>query len=736
MLPNLPGFNFPQYKERHHKAQTWNIHNGQRVEQVEGLTHDKPKFVRGAKPVDTWRTGSLPDSTSREVMRAGVGPKDFDELPAWDALDRHVLRFYGYFKEAVVEANLENFRVRKVVIFYYLEDDTAHITEPREDNSGIPQGTLVRRHRFPSPNGGYIKPEDFSVGCDFHIYGKTMHITDCDAFTREYYARQGIDQPMPSERPNDPFGQTRNEMKVENAKQPRTYEKLYREVMLGGGHINTDQQQFMENDRKVIRFYAVMDDISTPQFERRPFAILYFLADDTVEIREQYPMNCGRDNFPIFFRRGPLPKGGAVTANGPQDKPRKKEDSMLITDFSVGQRISLLNYEFFLYDADIFSRDYFDRVVGHPLGPKLDVRLPDRTVPRASTPPYTGYGSWDDSMSSVLNLIPKAPRKDYNKLFNNDGKILRFTARYVDPKPEDVERMFVVNFHLFDDTLSIHEPPQRNLGIVTGKFLEKGVHMNQETGKLFTPEDLMPGKRISVFNHRFEIFDMDEFTAKVLSGNAHRDLDLAAVLEKLRESMRQQFPLVRDIFRKFDNDHDGVITFKEFSAALKKFGFPLSEDEMMCIMRHFDGRQDGQVTYNEFCDVLLDEDYTMNMLECKPGIDLTSDRAYAERALMKTEERDETNKVRKAMRELGEIVYKHPGTLQRVLKEFTHMTHKNTVNSAQVLKAFTELGHGILLADVERCILFLFPDADLSCIDYVEFVKALRTSYHDVTAIR
>lgn len=31
---------------------------------------------------------------------------------------------------------------------------------------------------------------------------------------------------------------------------PRSYEKLYREMMLGGGHINQNQQQFMENDRK------------------------------------------------------------------------------------------------------------------------------------------------------------------------------------------------------------------------------------------------------------------------------------------------------------------------------------------------------------------------------------------------------------------------------------------------------------------------------------------------------
>jgi DUF1126 PH-like domain len=50
-----------------------------------------------------------------------------------------VLRFYGYFKESVVESNMENHRIRKVVLYYYLEDDSLHVAEPRQDNSGIPQ---------------------------------------------------------------------------------------------------------------------------------------------------------------------------------------------------------------------------------------------------------------------------------------------------------------------------------------------------------------------------------------------------------------------------------------------------------------------------------------------------------------------------------------------------------------------------------------------------------------------
>ena len=83
-------------------------------------------------------------------------------------------------------------------------------------------------------------------------------------------------------------------------------------------------------------------------------------------------------------------------------------------------------------------------------------------------------------MSSVLHLIPKKPRKDLAKLFFNEGKVCRFTMKFSgEVNEEDTMRRFVVNYSLFDDELMIHEPPQRNLGIVTGRFLEKGVHLNQ-----------------------------------------------------------------------------------------------------------------------------------------------------------------------------------------------------------------------------------------------------------------
>merc|ERR1712139_639624 len=99
------------------------------------------------------------------------------------------------------------------------------------------------------------------------------------------------------------------------------------------------------------------------------------------------------------------------------------------------------------------------------------------------------------------------------------------------------------------------------------------------------------------------------------------------------------FPNARDIFRRFDTDHNGVITIAEFKQALQKFGFMLGDEEVLILMRHFDKRQDGQITYNEFCDVVLDEDFTKEMLRPKLGIDARPDAEYKARAAQKGGER-------------------------------------------------------------------------------------------------
>lgn len=50
------------------------------------------------------------------------------------------------------------------------------------------------------------------------------------------------------------------------------------------------------------------DDSDNMFGEKRPCIIHYFLADGTVEVREVYKQNDGRDPFPVLMKRQRLPK--------------------------------------------------------------------------------------------------------------------------------------------------------------------------------------------------------------------------------------------------------------------------------------------------------------------------------------------------------------------------------------------------------------------------------------------
>jgi len=73
--------------------------------------------------------------------------------PTFVKLDKQVLRFYGYFKESVVESKLENYRIRKLIIYYFLEDRSILMVEPKMVNSGTMQGAFLNRQMVLKQDG-------------------------------------------------------------------------------------------------------------------------------------------------------------------------------------------------------------------------------------------------------------------------------------------------------------------------------------------------------------------------------------------------------------------------------------------------------------------------------------------------------------------------------------------------------------------------------------------------------
>lgn len=62
---------------------------------------------------------------------------------------QQVLRWFGYFREAVVEnCSPDEQRVRRIAVHFYLVDNTLDVCEPKQDDSGILQVGAQLVHKW------------------------------------------------------------------------------------------------------------------------------------------------------------------------------------------------------------------------------------------------------------------------------------------------------------------------------------------------------------------------------------------------------------------------------------------------------------------------------------------------------------------------------------------------------------------------------------------------------------
>jgi len=434
--------------------------------------------------------------------------------PAWLKHDKQVLRFYAFFQESISERPDENSRYRQCNIMYFMEDGTIRISEPRQENSGIPQGCFLKRHRVSKPDGsGFLGPGDFRVSEDVVIYGRRFRLTGADRFTRWFFEENGIDL-GPDEPPVE-------DMWEKNYKYTKTAEKgglaVSRNVVeakqlnaytLGCPPAGRKFQQFLENDRKVLRYYAYWDDVTL--YGARVYAKChYFLADNTFEVNEAHCRNSGRDNYPNFFKRAPLYRENTVTAYPGMLKadpqPYLPEDLIVGTSFEVWGR------KFVLYDVDDFTRNFYHEYLGIDQKANcLDVEAPPLLHAQLPPPPHTGPGREEDSLINCMMIQPKAPKQDLGRMMQLTGEILRFEAKMVTGQPEDEIRRLVISYYPMDDTIMVSELQARNSGFTGGRFSQKIKMKNADTGVYFTLADLAVGKFVTIKAHPMVIVRADE----------------------------------------------------------------------------------------------------------------------------------------------------------------------------------------------------------------------------------
>ncbi|KAK2527105.1 Efhc2 [Columba guinea] len=580
-LPLLPGVSRDRKigKEKFHKPQYWGFCNN--VAMLVG--EDKPGIGGELLPGQKLKP-------KYSVFPEGMG----SDAPSWVAFDKQVLSFDAYFEEEVPDKNQELYRIRYCKIYFYLEDDTIQVLEPRVKNSGINQGTIVRRHRIPLPpphEDQFYTIDHFNINIEVIFYARRYKIIDCDQFTKNFLRKMGFRLNAPADRPDDPY--TKERQKILDSMNPlRPYERI------------DTLKQFLEHDGHVLRFFCVWDDPESMFHDPRELVLHYYLADDTIDMKEILPVNSGRDAVPLFLRRDKLPKyaptglyqpgtitnhtvlnvlGNLVGNKGRYILDNRKtgavhQEFYKDSDLKIGAVINVWGRKIILCDCDEYTKEYYRTKYGIEDFTPIPYKAPPPPKPEKTFPPYNGFGSEEDSLCSCMGLLLKPPRKDFKKLMEKDrygleSNILRFLAKLITDSPIDKDRKFLICCFLSDDTISVFEHTQRNTGILGGKFLERGrikkpgqELLKSEPSEYFKAQDLFVGAEVCFHGHNFLLVGADEYTFNYMEKHANEFpmADVGVILKKLKDIAEPRSREIRQVFAAADPEHTKLIEYDPF----------------------------------------------------------------------------------------------------------------------------------------------------------------------------
>ncbi|CAF1040473.1 unnamed protein product, partial [Didymodactylos carnosus] len=475
----------------------------------------------------------LLDNFSPELIYGKAKVKVPDKfVPATVFYDKKVLRFYGYFKQTIYESPLEYYRVRRVIIYYYLEDDSMAIYEIPYKNSALWQGMRVRRHRFPKTDQHETYNwRDLNLSQNVAVYGTVYRICDCDKFTKEWLESEGIVLNCSELLPVDPYTQKM----IDQHEKEKTHGHSDLQEILPNMFIQTEigNKQFNQLDRKILRFFAVLDERDQLYGDLRKFIIHFYLIDNTVEIREIHEENDGYDPYPVYLNRQIIPKDSAYNINSyvnlfVNSKEKKKICYLIPKDFCLGKNINIFNRLFFLYNCDIYTKSFyhqnFQMFDFTPI--EVDLKKFHKRIKLPPIPPHNMFGKPEDTIQNVKHLVPKPIKRDQIKLMENENRVLRYEAMMDTPREEDRRRRFIISYRVADDQISVYERPLDGHSVLSRKFLERvripkpGSHPDAPC--YYGPHDFYIDAIVEFFKHRFIIIDADLYVLKFIEENKHQ----------------------------------------------------------------------------------------------------------------------------------------------------------------------------------------------------------------------
>lgn len=572
---------------------------------------------------------SLGDDQSQVTgvtMGTGVSSLCTARKTQWLTYAGKVLRFYAYFNEAVSQSATETDRVRLCTLFYYLENDTIQVNEPRVENSGIVGGTLVRRSVIDNPESGepyrIVLPaegaelsSDIFVGADIFIHGISHHIFDCDSFTRETMAALGLPQNRAEPAPTDKFTANRALAGAVSAKHPKA--GLMDEPRV--------PRMLPQDDTSMLCYHCQWDDTASDYGEMHTYKLCLYLEDQTIELKETVrppPPTKGararptgaaaaRQHFSVLLKRQRIPKSSMTSVDKIGERSVAPADDYLCADdLLVGTTISLQGRPLRVLGCDAATQKWWQErgVDTDKLGLGSSAEAP-RPTPIGGRPAKSYDHLKKEEEAAAAPAVSK--RDAFRKHAALSGKTLRFSACLASQlATRDQEKLeFIINYFPGDDALTVYTHAPANSGLMGGLFLKKSQPTNPATGAFYRPQDLGVGAIVDLPNAKLCVTKMDDFTANFLAGKVVTVMKVDHVFQKLQEKMRLSGTPHDMFLHSFDPSHTGLVRPEDFEVALNILfeEFVLPPRQMQRLFGYFDRAGKGHFDFNDFVTVLEQE---------------------------------------------------------------------------------------------------------------------------------
>ncbi|OQV12914.1 putative EF-hand domain-containing protein 1 [Hypsibius exemplaris] len=367
-----------------------------------------------------------------------------------------VLRYYGYYVERLPGGDITfpeyGYRVRQVEVYYHMDDDTISVFEPHLENSGLPQDNFGRSEE---PRVDPVWEKAQARRKAFKPQDAQNKIEESTTMHRKVYHLQVkpedkllfvgiVDDTM------CPMARLRPVVVEQHSVSDPNFSISSPTTALCGNVVHADivdQLQLVATDKSNAKYYLVDETMKIVEFRIGNDAHQFGSALNTVIRRGRIPMGIVEQN--MQFGLGPFHKPYITEFYNP-------------TDLVVGNTLFLYGQKILLVEANEWSRKWLKEKLGVEMGPNVAwrekyERRPRQTSRNLVVPNCTGYGSYDDSMKSVLEIDPRIRCPNELSELCNSQDIIKFGARLYSRHPDAHIPAYSILYYVSDDTMAVFE---------------------------------------------------------------------------------------------------------------------------------------------------------------------------------------------------------------------------------------------------------------------------------------